>query len=74
MVLVGEVSLHDKPLSRRHKSKMKGSGSFDIPECRVMSLVSIPLKSFECCASKGLNNALCYLHYVAAGCSDGLTR
>ena len=70
--LEAEVFLHDDPSRlRRRRAKLSSAAELS-PECRVMSLSSLPL---ICCVAGDRDaQSLAGYHYVAAGCSDALVR
>lgn len=72
MVLESELSIHDdldtdqrRKAKRRKRKKGPGAESL-VPECRIMTLTSLPLTQ--------LMDGADGQHYVAAGCSDGIIR
>ena len=70
--LEAEMFLHDDS-SRLRRRRAKFSSAAELPpECRVMSLSSLPL---ICCVAGDRDaQSLAGCHYVAAGCSDALIR
>ena len=73
-VLEAELSIHDDDLDssgrnqrRRRRRKGKGPGAENLlPECRIMTLTSLPVPPGVGRGTTG--------HYVVAGCSDGVIR
>lgn len=67
MTLEAEFSIHQDRSKKKKRKQPKRPGAETLfPECRIMTLTSLPLSRI---IDEDIGR-----HYVAAGCSDGIVR